>query len=71
MPAGAKQPVVVVQAHWNSSYANRIVEGQSFPLVGQLAAYVDGFDFSIFLLLSDAGNRRGPPYDSALGRTIR
>jgi hypothetical protein len=37
-----------VQAHWDTGYADNIVEKHSIPLVGELAAYVAGFDFSIF-----------------------
>ena len=37
-----------VEQHWDKSYANTIIEGQSITLSGPLVVYVADFDFSIF-----------------------
>jgi hypothetical protein len=37
-----------IQTHWDTGYANNIIEKQSILLTGPIAAYVANFDFSIF-----------------------
>lgn len=37
-----------IEQHWNKSYANTIIQGQTIELSGLLASYVAGFDFAIF-----------------------
>jgi hypothetical protein len=37
-----------VQAHWDSGYAGSITDSGTVPLQGDLADFVEGFDFSIF-----------------------
>jgi len=37
-----------VQVHWNSGYSKKIVDHSTVPLEGDLAKFVEAFDFSIF-----------------------